>query len=135
MRVYFIFDIKEECRYNYKPSSIFNILRKIYFLNNNDYEYAYNIMNQITNRIDAYKLNIDVFVRLHREYPYSKRGNIHYYNLLYKDEVSRMIIKNSYIKLEVEQDNSSFFEILKKYSNNYFVCDFNRLKYFYICVF
>lgn len=135
MRVYFIFDIKEEYRNNYKESSLFNILRKIYCTSNKDYQYAYNILNQITNKIDKNKLNVDIFVKLHREYPYSKRGNVHYYNLLYKDEVSRMTIKNTYIKLELDQETSSFFDILKKYSKNYFVCDFNRLKYFYICLF
>ena len=135
MRVYFIFDIKEEYRIKYKESSIFNLLKSIYYLKNKDYKYAYNILSTFTNRIDAYKLNIDIFVKLHREYPYSNRDNIHYYNSLYKDEISRMIIKNTYIKLELEQESSSFFSILKNYSNNYFVCDFNRLKYFYICVF
>jgi len=132
MRVYFIFDIKDEYRYKYNVNSLFNILKGIYNLDNNNYDYAYTILRQITNEIDKDKLNIDIFVKLHSEYPYSKRGNIHYYNLLYKDEISRMIIKKSHIKLEVEQDTSSFFNILKKYSDNYFVCDFNRLKYFYI---
>ena len=55
MRVYFIFDIKEEYRYKYKDNNLFNILRSIYNLNNSNYDYAYNILKQITNEIDKDK--------------------------------------------------------------------------------
>ena len=64
--------------------------------------------------------------------PYSKRGEIHYMNNLYKDEISKLIVKNKYIKIETETNFSSFFEILSNYDNNFFVCDFDYLDFFFI---
>ena len=64
--------------------------------------------------------------------PYSKRGNIHYFNNLYKDEVSRLIAKKSYIKIETEQITSSFFKVLNDYSQNFFVCEFKYQDYFFL---
>ena len=98
----------------------------------NEVDYGYALLRQITNSIKKDDLDRDIFVKLHRDYPYSKRGKVHYYNQLYKDEVSRLIIKRAYIKLEVEQEMSSFFEVLKKYSDNFFVCDFSKLNYFFL---
>ena len=51
---------------------------------------------------------------------------------LYKDEISRLEIKRSYIKLETEQSHSTFFNVLKNFSNNYFVCDFTKHDYFFL---
>ncbi len=134
MRVYFIFSVKDEFKNMYKgrENTLFNILKSIYNLSFDEIDYGYSLLRQITNPIKKEDLDRDIYVKLHRDYPYSKRGEVHYYNLLYKDEISRLIIKKTYIRLETEQKNSSFFNILKKYSENYFVCDFNKINYFYI---
>ena len=42
------------------------------------------------------------------------------------------IVKNSYIRLEMEQVKSSFFDILRDYSDNYFVCDFKHYDFFFL---
>ena len=127
MKVYFIFDVKEQfiSLYQNNYRVLYNILRQIYYLDREEVNYAYTLFRQLVNTIDKNTMDRDIFLKLHRDIPYSKRGNVHYINNLYKDEVSRLTIKNSYIRLETEQLNSSFFEVLKKYSNNFFVCDFN----------
>ena len=126
MKVYFIFDVKEQfiSLYQNNYRVLYNILRQIYYLDREEVNYAYTLFRQLVNTIDKNTIDRDIFLKLHRDLPYSKRGNVHYINNLYKDEVSRLTIKNSYIRLETEQLNSSFFEVLKKYSNNFFVCDF-----------
>lgn len=128
MRVYFIFQMKEEYKnlYKGKESSLYQILMSIYKLDNEEVEYGYNLLKQMTIPINKEEIDRDLFVKLHREYPYSKREGIHYYNQLYKDEVSRLIVKNCYIKLEADNDTSSFFYYLKDFSDNFFVCDFNN---------
>lgn len=134
MRVYFIFEVKDEFLKLYKdrPSSLYRILKSIYKLSFDEVEYGYTLLKQITNTIDKQVLDRDLFVKLHREYPYSKRDGVHYFNQLYKDEVSRLSIKKSYMKLEVDGKDSSFFDILSHFSNNLFVCDFKRGDFFYI---
>ena len=134
MKVYFIFDVKEQfiSLYQNNYRVLYNILRQIYYLDREEVNYAYTLFRQLVNTIDKNTIDRDIFLKLHRDIPYSKRGNVHYINNLYKDEVSRLTIKRSYIRLETEQLNSSFFEVLKKYSSNYFVCDFKNYNYFFL---
>ncbi len=134
MRVYFIFSIKLEfinLYYNNK-NILYSILKQIYYLDSNELKYGYNIYNQLINDIDKNDLDKFLYIKLHRNIPYSKRENIHIYNNLYKDEVSKLIVKRSYIKLETENNYSSFFKYLKEYNNSLFVCDFKNQDYFFL---
>lgn len=134
MRVFYCFNIKDEFKslYNETPSNLFNILKQIYYLNTNDLSYGRTLLNQITNKINKNELDINLFIKLHKVYSYSKKGDVHYINNLYKDEISRLIIKNNYIKIETETAFSSFFGIISKYNNNIFVCDFEYSDFFFI---
>ena len=134
MRVYFIFDVKEQfiSLYQNNYRVLYNILRQIYYLDKEEINYAYTLFSQLIKIIDKNTIDRDIFLKCHRDIPYSKRGNIHYINNLYKDEVSRLIVKRSYIKLETEQYNSSFFKVLRNYSSNYFICDFKNQTYFFL---
>lgn len=134
MRVYFIFDIKREFITLYRGNEriLFNILKQIYYLQKEEVEYGYHMFQQLTNKIEKEKLDRSIFLEFHQDIPYSKRNNIHYYNNLYKDEISRLTIKKTYIKLETEQLASSFFTYLNSYSPNYFVCEFKYQDYFFL---
>lgn len=134
MRVYFIFRIKDEFRslYEGRENSLYSILRSIYRLSMEEVDYGYTLLHQVTSCMDKDLINRDLFVHLHREVPYSLRDGVHYYNQLYKDEVSRLVVKNHFMKIEVDQEYSSFFPELKQFHKNLFVCDFYHTKYFYI---
>ena len=134
MKVYFIFDIKEEFIRLYTGNEyvLYSILKQIYYLDKNDLSFGYNLFNQLTNKINKQELDKKLFIQFHQDIPYSKKGQTHYINNLYKDEISRLIIKRSYIKLESEQNFSTFFSVLKNFSNNFFVCNFTDLDYFFL---
>ena len=112
MKVYYAFKLKSEFINLYKdnPSVLFNILKSIYYLDRTEVDYGYNLFKQLILPINKNYLDRHLYVRLHKDIPYLKRDNIHCINNLYKDEVSRLIINNFYIKLELDQDFSSFFE-------------------------
>lgn len=133
MRVFYIFNIKNEFKYLYEdnPSSLFNILKQIYYLQKNDIVYGQALFKQLINNFNKTYLDNYLFIKLHQNMPYSKRGNIHYINNLYKDEISRLIIKKTFIKLEIENNNSSFFPFLQE-NNNLFACDFEYSDFFWI---
>jgi len=134
MKVYFIFDIKDEYinLYQNNENVLYNILKQIYYLEKEDVQYGFNLFNQLINKIEKELLDRFIFLKLHQSMPYSKRGSTHYMNNLYKDEISRLIVKKSYIKLEAEQPTSSFFKTLENYYKNYFVCDFENQNYFFL---
>ena len=134
MKVYFIFEVKDEFKKLYKGNEriLFSILKQLYYLDKSELMYGYNLFSQLTNSINKRQLDQKIFIELHKEIPYSKRNQIHYINNLYKNEISRLEIKSSYIKLELEQENSTFFKMLEHYSSNLFACDFTKQDYFFI---
>ena len=134
MRVYFIFDIKEEFINLYKGNErvLYNILKQIYYLEKEEVEYGYHLFKQLINSLDKIKIDRYLFLKLHQDIPYSKRNNIHYYNNLYKDEISRLEVKHSYIRIEAEQLSSSFFHYLTLLNSRLFVCEFKYQDYFFL---
>ncbi len=134
MKVYFIFDIKKEFvnLYHENEKVLFDILRQIYYLDNSEITYGYTLLNQLINKINKNYIDQKIYIKYHQYIPYSKKNMTHYINNMYRDEISRLVVKNSYIKLEQEKTNSTFFEVLKNYSNNYFACDFKNRDFFFL---
>lgn len=134
MKVYFIFDIKDEFKKLYAGNEriLFSILKQIYYLDKSELTFGYNLFSQLTNSITKSKIDQKIYIDFHQDIPYSKKGHIHYINNLYKDEISRLEVKRSYIKLEIEQPFSTFFSVLQNFSENYFVCEFSKHDYFFL---
>ena len=134
MKVYYIFKIKKEFINLYKdsPSVLYNILKNIYYLDKEEVEYGYNIFNQLTEKVEKNKVDRDIFIKFHKSIPYTKRKDIHYINNLYRNEISRLVVNNSYLKLELEQNFSTFFDILKEEIDNLFVCSFKKCDFFFL---
>ena len=134
MKVYYVFKLKKEIINLYKdtPSILYNILKSIYYLDKDDLSYGYNIINQLIIPIKKKNIDRNIFIKLHQEYPYTKRKNIHYINNLYHNEVSRLIINNYYLKIEVEQNYSTFFNIISKELDDLFACNFKSTDFFFL---
>ena len=100
MKVYYIFEIKPEFINLYKdmPSVLYNMLKNIYYLDRESVEYGYNLFKQLIIPFDKNKLDRELYIKLHRDIPYTKRKDIHYINNLYRNEVSRLNICNYYMK-------------------------------------
>ncbi len=134
MKIYFIFNIKKEFISLYKDNQrvLYNILRQIYYLDKTEVEYGYNLFKQLILPLDKDYIDRNLYIKMHKLIPYVKRKNTHIINNLYKDEVSRLTIKKSYIRLELEQDFSSFFPYINEYSSQLFVCDFHYQDFFFL---
>ena len=134
MKVYYIFKLKNEITSLYRdtPSVLYNILRNIYYLEREEVDYGYNLFKQLTLPIDKDKIDREIFIKFHQDIPYSKRKDVHYINNLYRNEISRLVINNSYLRLELEQNFSTFFKILKEEDNNLFVCSFEKIDFFFL---
>lgn len=132
MRTFFVFDLKEEIvsLYENTPSSLYIILKQIFNLNSDNLEYGRSLFRQICRMVDKERIDRNVFIKLHQEIPYSKRRDTHIYNNLYLDEVTTMIVKNTYVKIETNKDYAYFLKTISNYSSNFFVCDFTNYDYF-----
>jgi hypothetical protein len=134
MRVFYIFNIREEFKYLYQdsPSMLYNILKQIYYLGHDDILYGQNLFRQLTKSLPKEQIDRALFIKLHQEFPYSKRGDNHIINNLYTNEISKLVVKNAYMKIKTEKNTSSFFPYLSEFSDSLFVCDFEYSDFFFL---
>lgn len=134
MRMFYIFEIKKEIKDLYKdsPSSLFKILSSIYYMHREDVNYGFNLFNQITNKIKVLELSNKIYIDMHTNIVYTKNGNEHVINDLYKEEVSILKVRKSHILIQSNKNYNKFFDLLLEYNNNYFICDFLENDFFFI---
>lgn len=134
MRIYYVFDIRSEYVDLYKetPNSLYNVLHQLYYMRKKDLEYWFNMFKQLANRIDKDEVDKNIFLKLHNKMTYVKKGDNHIINNLYKDEVSALKVKYSYILINTNKSYTDFFNTLALDNRNYFVCDFINNDYFFL---
>ena len=134
MRIYYVFDIRSEYVDLYKetPNSLYNVLHQLYYMRKKDLEYGFNMFKQLANRIDKDVVDKNIFLKLHNKMTYVKKGDNHIINNLYKDEVSALKVKYSYILINTNKSYTDFFNTLALDNRNYFVCDFINNDYFFL---
>ena len=134
MRIYYVFNIREEYIRLYKesPSSLYSVLYQLYYMRKKDIDYGFNMFRQLTNIIDNHKIDKDIFIKMHDKMTYIKKGNSHVINDLYKDEVSALKAKKSYILINSNKNYTEFFNLLFMQGIDFFVCDFINNDYFFL---
>lgn len=134
MRRFYIFSIREELMslYDDSPSNLYKILKSIYGMKDEEITYAYHLFKQICKGIDYLEINNKLYLQMHNDLVYTKIGNEHIINNLYKDEVSILKIKKSHMLLDSNSSYSSFFKFLNSNNKNYFICDFKTNDYFFL---
>ena len=118
--------------YRENPSSLYNVLKHLYLMKRSDVSIGFNLYNQLTEKIDKNELDKKIFIKYHKELIYSKNGNDHVFNNLYKDEISILTIKYAYILINTNKNYSSFFNVIAMFGDEYFICDFINQDYFWI---
>lgn len=134
MRIYYVFDIRSEYVDLYKetPNSLYNVLHQLYYMRKKDLEYGFNMFKQLANRVDKDEVDKNIFLKLHNKMTYVKKKDNHIINNLYKDEVSALKVKYSYILINTNKSYTDFFNVLALDNRNYFVCDFINNDYFFL---
>ena len=134
MRIFYIFNIKKDVYDIYKdtPSVIYNFFNYIYHGNKEDLDYSNIIFQQIAYKFNKEKLDLSLYIKLHNKLIYSKRGEEHIINNLYKDEISIMKIKKSYIIINTNKNYTEFFKLINEVYKECIVCDFNNQDFFYL---
>ena len=134
MRIYYVFNIKDEFISLYKdnPNTLYNILNQIYYMKESDLNYGYTLFRQIVNPFNKKKIDKYIFLLMHNKMKYSKKDSDHIINNLYKDEISILKVKKAYIIINSNRSYTEFFNILYDYNPNMFVCDFINQDYFFI---
>lgn len=134
MRMFYIFDVKKEIKELYKdnPSSLYKILSSIYYMHKEDANYGFNLFNQITNKINVKELSNKIYIDMHTNIIYTKNGDEHVINDLYRNEISILKVRKSHVLIQSNKNYNKFFDFLLKNNDNYFVCDFLENDFFFV---
>ena len=134
MKIYYIFNIKKELLdlYINTPSVLYNFFYQIYISNKNDLNYSNSIFRQISNKYNKEFLDLKIYLKMHNKMRYLKRNEDHIINDIWKNEISIMKIKKSYIIINSNNNFTEFFNIINYYYKDCLVCDFINQSYFYL---
>ncbi len=134
MRTYYAFIIKDSLIHFYskKPYSLYRILEQIYNLKSNDVVLGYRLLEQVTTPFGLRKTNQFIYNRYYNELSYSKSELGHIIKNLYSEEITLLKVFNSHVRIKSNINYSSFFDSIKNYNKNIFICDFENRDYFWI---
>ncbi len=131
MRTYYIFNVNKFYKYMYKnnPFKMYKIFEEIYYSRNYDNKRAFRVMEEVAIPFNKIMLNEYIYFEYKLKYGYKRSDNIH---ILNTDEKTTLRINNYNIKLETDSNYSTFFDDIKSYNTNLFVCDFDNKDYFWL---
>ena len=134
MRIYYVFNIKKEIYEIYKdtPSVLFNFFNQLYYMKKDNLDYGNIVFKQVSNKFNKEVLDIKIYLKLHNKMIYSKKGDNHIINDLFKNEISVMKIKRSYIVINSNKNYTEFLNIIYYFHKECLVCDFINQDYFFL---
>lgn len=134
MRVYYVFNIKNEVYELYKdyPKALYNLFLEIYDMNKKEIDYGIILFKDIASIINKDYLDKEIYIKLNDKLRYSRNKDEHIINNIYSEEVSIMKIKRTHIVINTIQSYTEFFGLLNNYEQTLFACDFKNNDYFYL---
>lgn len=133
MRTFYIFKVNREY-YNLTKDMPFNLYKAYLNIKVSTKENLRILSNEyysFTERFDKKSLNEFIFNRYKDNDCYNCYGNTHMFNNYYTDEVSKLIVNNSFMILKCNVPNSSFLSVLVNIPY-LFIIDFEKEDFFWL---
>ena len=115
--------------YKNNPFKMYKIFEEIYYSKDYDNIKTFRVMEEVALPFNKIMLNEYIYYEYKLKYGYKRRDNIH---ILNTDEKTTLRINNYNIKIETDSNYSTFFDDIKSYNSNLFVCDFDNKDYFWL---
>ena len=115
--------------YKNNPFKMYKIFEEIYYSKDYDNIKTFRVMEEVALPFNKIMLNEYIYYEYKLKYGYKRRDNIH---ILNTDEKTTLRINNYNIKIETDSNYSIFFDDIKSYNTNLFVCDFENKDYFWL---
>lgn len=127
LKTFYIFNLNKSTHILAKknPYYIYLLLLTIYNQNKINIISAYNLFDEICNPINKEFYNIYLFDKLKDNEYYTKYRNIHMYNDYMNDEISKLTIMNTHIKIKSNKEDNIFITTIYDL-DNLFICDFKN---------
>lgn len=132
MRIFYIYSINEFYKDMYYNNSyrLYKILESIYYEREYDKLSSYRLYKQVVVPINKMICNGYITKNHRLSYEYGYDSHAHY--IRKKEEHTKMIISNIYIKVMSDVNFPSFFDDIYSYEKDTFICDFDNKDYFWL---
>lgn len=133
MRTFYLFKVNEDYSKLTRniPYNLYSTYLDIKLSSKNNLDYLFNQYKSITDYLKPKLINQFLFNKMKDMDGYSLYKNIHMYNNYYSDEVSKLVVYNSYFILKCNKSASTFLSVLY-HIPNLFVIDFENKDYFWL---
>ena len=123
LRTFYIFKVNSDYSKLTRtiPSNLFSAYLNIKLSTQNNLEYLYNEYFSFTDSIKKKDISSFIYSKLNRDDGYSLYGNVHMYNNYYTDEVSKLIVKSSFMVIKSNKVNSTFLTVLAHIPNIFII--------------
>ena len=125
-----MFKLKDNYKKN-NNNNIYILFKSIYTYDKKDILIAFDLFNDICLPINVDFISDYMFSKLKSDEYYTKYRDVHMYNNYFTNEVSKMNVLKSHIKIKSNFYNNIFIDNLKEITD-LFVCDFMYDKYDFI---
>lgn len=132
MRVFYIYNINDFfCSvYEKYPYKLYKMLEDAYYTSRHEMMLSSSFYEQMTTNFNKLFINNYLFVNNKLDVYYYKKNNIHVISS--RLEYSKLMVNSYCLKLKTNLNYPKFFEHIKDYSDNIFVCDFENQDYFWL---
>ena len=127
LKTFYIFNLNKSTHILAKKNSynIYLLLSTIYNQNKINIISAYNLFNEICNPINKEFYNVYLYDKLKDNEYYTKYRNVHMYNDYMSDEISKLVVMNTHIKIKSNKEDNIFITTIYDL-DNLFICDFKN---------
>lgn len=132
MRVFYIYNVNDFfCSvYDKYPYKLYKMLEDAYFTSRHGVVASSSIYDQMITNFNKLFINNYLFANNKLDVYYYKKNNIHLISNRY--EYSKLMVSSYCLKLKTNLNYPKFFEHIRDYSDNIFVCDFENQDYFWL---
>ena len=132
MRVFYLYNVNDFfCSvYERYPYNLYKMLEEAYFTNKHQMMVASSYYEELITNFNKLYLNNYLFANNKLDAYYYRKNNIHVISS--RLEYSKLMVNGYCLKLKTNLNYPKFFEHIRDYSDNIFVCDFDNQDYFWL---
>ena len=132
MRVFYIYNVNDffTSVYDKYPYKLYKMLEDAYYTNKHNIVLSSTYYEQITTNFNKLYINNYINANNKLDSYYYNKNNIHIISS--RDEYSKLMISSYTLKLKTNLNYPTFFNNIKNYSDNIFICDFENKDYFWL---
>jgi len=132
MRVFYIYNVNDFITsvYDKYPYKLYKLIEDTYLVNRHNIVLASSQYEQLITNFNKLYINNYLCANNKLNSYYYKKNNIHIISS--RDEYSKLMVSSYCLKLKTNLNYPTFFNNIKNYSDNIFVCDFENRDYFWL---